>query len=228
MPRADLLWLHGTQVNPCFVQTLLLGGNQLIGGLQPSWGSSIAWSALVHLSLSGNPINGSLPVSWGFAGVPRSGTTSMLVPTSLCLSLPPVATAPLQASPGFITVHRMPPAAATIHPKHAPQAAHMPEAHGLMWPGREQHTQHRASLLQAVGDRVLGAGAFPVLQVLQLEYTGLQGTLPSSWGVNNSFPQLAYLNLAGNCLTGTLPAWGNAAASSLPVLTVGIQPISIF
>ena len=64
------------------------------------------------------------------------------------------------------------------------------------------------------------AGAFPLLQQLYLDYNGLHGTLPSNWGANSSFPQLATLNLAGNTLFGPLPAWGNPASSSLPVLTV--------
>ena len=61
-----------------------------------------------------------------------------------------------------------------------------------------------------------------MLAQLFLDYNGLHGTIPSAWGDNSSFPQLATLNLAGNSLFGPLPAWGNSAVSSLPVLRVRV------
>ena len=57
-----------------------------------------------------------------------------------------------------------------------------------------------------------GAGSFPKLSTISLPYTGIEGSLPASWGTDVAMPRLEALELTGNALTGTLPmAWSNDA-----------------
>ncbi|WIA11335.1 hypothetical protein OEZ85_011458 [Tetradesmus obliquus] len=51
--------------------------------------------------------------------------------------------------------------------------------------------------------------AAPSLEVLDLKFTGIQGTLPREYG---DWPSLQIMDLGANALTGTIPPWSNLSS----------------
>lgn len=181
-----------TNTSFMLMQAFNIGNNQMTGPLPEFWNGLIILSLV---SIANNRFTGTLPPDWGRQGYFFNGTYN--------------DTQALQ----FLYLHGN------------QLTGGLPAA----WAGAESFSVLRELTLSEnlLGGTLpmewgLGPDAMPALRAVNLSLTGLTGTLPEQWGAYGGLASLERLNVAGNNLSGAVPASWSQQLPSLQRVT--LQP----
>lgn len=220
------------------LRKLYLQSDSLTGTLPAEWASDTAFWFLESLKLNSSGISGSLPAAWAAEFAFPNLSELSIARTQISGSLP-AAWTQINAFPNLTRLSL---------PNNQLRGS-LPSALALPFPVLQSldvtNNSFSGSLPAVIGSQMLAAlfdgSAFtgqlpadwdnPGLQVtLSCQRNRLTGPLPAIWGSNpQALPQLKYLLLYNNKLSGTFPVeWGTAGKPTGSCLSLlGLTSLSI-
>lgn len=179
---------------------LQLSGNALQGQIGSIWSVPGSFPMLVKLDMGNNSLSGTLPASWGLPEGPFPALQDLQLGWNRINGLLPE----VWAEEG-----RWPQLYAIILFNNMLRGS-LPEGWAVATAFRNlRHIIVEGNCLTGTLPASYGhPDAFP-LQYLVLAGNQFQGTIPEQWGADGAFPELIFMKLSNNRLTGRMPSgWG--------------------